>query len=253
MNDRLIFVSCGQATDDEIRLGQELKDTIDETPGFSAFFAERESDLEGLSQRIFDALRRCAGIVAILQARGEVHVPDGGVWGIRSSVWVNQEIAIAAFRRWYDARPLPILAFMEPSVKLEGAMTSLIVNPRSLDSSTIVEEVRDWLEGLSGDLSAPDADATFREKWEQLSESTKRILDCLEREGGADVPDDVLWGAMNRYGMGKDDASMRKAKDQFRATGLVRLKKNGASHSMSIQQAWVHHVARALAKWRALQ
>jgi hypothetical protein len=38
--ERLIFVSCGQLSLEERRLGQRIKSKIDATPGFKAYFAD---------------------------------------------------------------------------------------------------------------------------------------------------------------------------------------------------------------------
>ncbi len=49
---------------------------------------------------------------------------------MRSSVWTNQELALLAYRQFFERRTIPILAFKEQTVTLEGAMTAFIVNPK---------------------------------------------------------------------------------------------------------------------------
>lgn len=100
MVDELIFVSCGQTTLAEKSLGILIKSTIDQTPGFTAYFAETVQELESLGRHIFDALRRCAGAVVVLHDRGTVTALATSFQ--RSSVWVNQEVAILAYR-WNSA------------------------------------------------------------------------------------------------------------------------------------------------------
>ena len=39
MTERLIFVSCGQQTPEEKRLGTSVKQLIDSQPGYKAYFA----------------------------------------------------------------------------------------------------------------------------------------------------------------------------------------------------------------------
>jgi len=51
MADSLIFVSCGQLTEAEKRLGAEIKAAIDQTPGFTSYFAESVQELESGSRK----------------------------------------------------------------------------------------------------------------------------------------------------------------------------------------------------------
>ena len=251
MDDKLIFVSCGQATDAEIATGQLAKTVVDEQPGFRAYFAETVHDLEGLSSNVFDALRGTAGIVAFLHSRGVVTRTDESVWGVRSSVWINQELAIAAFMQFYESRSIPVLAFAEADVKLEGAMTALIVNPKPLAMESLAAELESWLGEIAGTGHVPDADRAFAEKWSQLSPKTLNVLDCVMREGGVDVADDVVWQCLARFGMGSDDRAMGTAKAEFRRTGLVRVQSDRHGSTMSVVDAWKWHVKRSLAEWRA--
>lgn len=118
MSDRLIFVSCGQVTPEEKALGAALKGLIDSTRGFRSYFAEYVQSAEALSANIFSALRDCSGFIAVMHDRGRIMLQDGSEWGHRSSVWINQELAIIAYRQFETGRKIPILVFMEPSVRL---------------------------------------------------------------------------------------------------------------------------------------
>ncbi len=91
MTENLIFVSCGQFTQAEKDLGSLLKETIDGQPGFEAYFADTVHNFDTLGRNVFDALRRCAGAVAVLPDRGMVIGPEGKEWGHRFSVWINQD------------------------------------------------------------------------------------------------------------------------------------------------------------------
>jgi len=126
VSDKKIFVSCGQATEAEKTTGIILKSMVEAQPGISAYFAETVHDLEALAQHVLKGLQECAGAIIVMQDRGRVVHSDNTEWGHRSSVWVNQELAILAYRQFFESRQLPILAFMDPQVKLEGAMTTLI-------------------------------------------------------------------------------------------------------------------------------
>ncbi len=129
MSDRVVFVSCGQRTPEERAMGTHIQNVINQEVGFLSYFAEEVQSLDGLSQNVFRALHGCSAAVVVMHRRGSV-IGDGGEdLGVRSSVWVNQELAILAFRQAYEATTIPILAFAEANVNLEGAMTALILNP----------------------------------------------------------------------------------------------------------------------------
>jgi len=184
VTDRLIFVSCGQLRPEERRLGQRIKSEIDATPGFKAYFADTVQSLSGLSAHILDALRRSSGAVIVLHPRGEIRGDDGRVLGIRSSVWINQEVALLAYRQFSEGRAIPVLAFQESSVTLEGAMTAFIINPKpTVDEDTVLAEVRRWLaeEASSG---AGDETDVFQAKWDALHDDDRSILAALIAEGG---------------------------------------------------------------------
>jgi hypothetical protein len=77
-------------------------------------------------------------------------------------VWVNQEIAILAYRQFFEERHLPLLCFREAGVVLEGAMTASNINTLALGGSYEVlaalevwSEISRWedlLKGARGDL-----------------------------------------------------------------------------------------------------
>src|SRR5258708_8716655 len=174
MEKKLIYLSCGQSPEAEKTLGVLVKAVIDGSTGFEAYFAETVQDLEALGQHVLDGLRRCAGAVVVLQDRGVVSQGEGKEWGYRSSVWGNQEVAILAYRQFFEVRKIPILAFVDSKVKLEGAMTSLILNPRPLAAAAdVANSIKAWLaEGQFADVS----DAAFAAKWNQLTDAGKRLL-----------------------------------------------------------------------------
>jgi hypothetical protein len=168
MAKKLIFVSCGQLTEDETTVGLLIKTTIDATAGFEAYFAQSVQDFEALGRHVLEAIRRCAGAVVLLHDRGVVIGANGNEWGRRSSVWVNHELAILAYRQFFESQKIPLLAFIDPKVKLEGAMTSLIVNPRLLGTAPeVAAAVKAWLS--SGEFTAGSDDA-FTRKWNQLTD-----------------------------------------------------------------------------------
>lgn len=251
MAKHLIFVSCGQLTDAEKTLGVLIKTVIDGTPGFEAYFAETVQDVEALGRHVLDGIRRCVGAVVVLQDRGTVMRSDGNEWGHRSSVWINQEVAILAYRQFFEAKKTPILAFAEPKVKLEGAMTTLIVNPRPLGPpQDVAGVVTSWLAEVQfGGAS----DAAFITKWSQLSDDARKVVAGLLEEGGYNVKETaVRHAAMRLFGMEREHASraVRESKLQFMTTDLVKLIHNiHSGDELSMHSTWEFQLRRQTAHW----
>ena len=253
MAKNLIFVSCGQATEPEKTLGEQVKTVIDATPGFEAYFAETVQDLDALGCNVFDALRRSAGAVVVLHDRGLVTSPDGNEWGRRSSVWINQELAILAYRQFAEARRIPALAFADPKVRLEGAMTSLIVNPRAPNSTQeVAPAVSTW---LANNNFASVSDEAFQRKWEQLSERTRQVVAALLGEGGHAVKEAAVRRTlMHCFDTGSNDAAeaVRNAKLEFISTDLVKLVDNiHSGDELSVHPTWDFALRREIARWLA--
>jgi len=253
MSKSLIFVSCGQLTEAEKTLGTSLKAVIDGTPGFEAYFAETVHDLEALARHVLDGLRRCAGAVVVLQDRGIVLGGDGGEWGHRSSVWVNQELAILAYRQFFEARNIPVIAFAEPTVKLEGAMTSLIVNAKPLGSAQdVASALRAWLGGTQFGAASDDA---FIKKWAQLTDDARKVVVGLLDEGGHNAKETAVRHAvMRRYGIDSNRASemVRNAKLEFMKTDLVKLIHDlHSGDELSLHPTWKFDLRRQSAHWLA--
>ena len=245
-NKKLIFVSCGQLTKEEKELGNAVKCVIDQTDDFEAYFAETVHDLTALSHHIFDALHRCSGAISFLHNRGLVTDTDGD-WGVRSSVWINQEIAILAFRQFLESANLSILVFKDNNVKLEGAMTSFIANPLPLGSvqDTLVA-ITDWLR--SAEFSPCLADE-FEEKWNKLSQNSKKVVNCLASEGGQQVKEINIWRKMKQkysFSPNTADDAVREAKLQFIETGLIICDHNiHTGDEMTYHPTWKWYLARA--------
>lgn len=128
----LVFISCGQYRQEEVKLGQELAAIVDELTEFNGYFAQNETSLEGLSRNIFGALNRSAGFVAVMHHRGNVETPDGKL--VRGSVWVEQEIAIAAFLKQALERDLQVAVYAQRGIKREGVRDQLHLNPIEFNS-----------------------------------------------------------------------------------------------------------------------
>jgi hypothetical protein len=136
-----IFISCGQYTDAEKRLGKQISEMVRTLTDCVPFFAEEVQDLNGLDANILNALHDCVGFITVMHPRGEIKRPNGSV--VRASVWIEQEIAIAT----YEKRTLPIIAFKHKSVGREGIRDLLHLNPVEFsDETEILTELPKRLE-----------------------------------------------------------------------------------------------------------
>ncbi len=122
----LVFISCGQYHPNEKKLGKDLEEAVHRIlPTCKAYFAENQSSLQALSDHIFRALDQCAGLVAVMHHRGEVETPHGK--HVRGSVWVEQEIAVAAFIT-ATRRDIPVVLYLEKGIKREGVREFIMSN-----------------------------------------------------------------------------------------------------------------------------
>ena len=128
MSTPFVFVSCGQFTEAEKRLGKSIAKIVKSVTGIDAYFAEEVQDLNGLDSNILEALRKAVGFITVLHPRGTIRRPDGSEH-VRASVWIEQEIAIATYIQRTEERSLPIIAFVHESVGREGLRDLLHLNP----------------------------------------------------------------------------------------------------------------------------
>ncbi len=150
----LVFISCGQFTDDEISLGKAVEAFIrDETP-FDAYFAEQQNSLDGLTANILSNLNRASGFIAIMQNRGELETPHGHVK--RGSVWIEQEIAIAAFIQHVLGRRIEVALYVERGISREGIRQQLRLKPVEFDrSDDILTDLRERVKSWSIEATSP--------------------------------------------------------------------------------------------------
>ncbi|MFP5226015.1 MAG: hypothetical protein ACLGXA_00180 [Acidobacteriota bacterium] len=131
-----LFVSCGQRTDQEKLLGDEVCGAIREHGVFDCFFAEAQHNLNGLHENIFDALAKSDGFITIIHRRGNVsYGPDKREPLDRASVWIEQEIAIAAYIQRTAKNDLLTAAYIEKGVGREGLRELLHLNPLEFTSN----------------------------------------------------------------------------------------------------------------------
>jgi len=129
MEDRkpLVFISCGQFSPKEVSIGKQLATAVNTLTSCEGYFAENQNSFENLSSHIFKALDQCAGFVAVMHHRGEVGTPSGQ--HIRGSVWIEQEISIAAFLTAIHKREIPVALYVQKGIKREGVREQLRLNP----------------------------------------------------------------------------------------------------------------------------
>jgi len=141
-----LFISCGQLYDEEKELGSSCKKHF-ERRGFSVYLAEEVQSLDALTENIFHHLRNSEYAVFIDCAREEL---SSGKF--RGSVFVNQELAIAAFLQ-IESR-----VFHEEGVRREGVADYLIAKPVQFSSrqqflGKLRRQTKDWRSNWRNELS----------------------------------------------------------------------------------------------------
>lgn len=172
-----IFISCGQRTDEERRVGEELERLIREG-GHDPFFAGGAHSFDELATHIFTGLARCEAYLAVMHPRGEVRYPGTERVEIRGSVWIHQELAILAYRRFLQGRSLPLRVLMHRTIGREGVMDNLIINPVVFErEEEIYESVREWMhEELIPDPIQTSRERLFRQHTRNLEDAHWQLL-----------------------------------------------------------------------------
>jgi len=251
---KLIFVSCGQQTAQEKELAGAICATVNATVGFRAFYADQVQSLEALTVEIFDALKKCSGMITVLHPRGQVYWPTGTLWGVRSSVWINQEIAILAFRQLNQRVKIPLLTFMASEVKLEGAMTGLITNPVPLSTrEETLASVTAWL-AATRFPGAPYqvSEEIFQQSWESLRLESRLAILALVEEGGTDVKEHRVRMALeSRHGLVKAGNMFAEIRSELTNTDLVKIKEDiYTGNEMSVNPTYRDQTLEAVNKLR---
>jgi hypothetical protein len=128
IREPLVFVSCGQVTEAEKDLGRSIVALVQETRGLRAYFAQEVSSLEALSSSIFSNLEKASALVTVMHRRGTVTGRPRDDEKIRASVWIEQEIAIAAFLSHTRGSKIEIAAYCQKGIALEGVRQHVIAN-----------------------------------------------------------------------------------------------------------------------------
>jgi hypothetical protein len=132
----LVFIACGQSTSREKNLGTEVSALL-RRYNIPSFLAETANDLESLNSHIFKNLSDCTGFIAILHRR-----PEGRY---DTSVWINQEVAIAAYLRSLG-KTIPSLVLYEEGTAVEGLIRYTIANPPTFKSDEeALSKIEEWI------------------------------------------------------------------------------------------------------------
>ena len=186
---RTVFVSCGQLTEAERELGRTLARII-EGRGMRAFFAQDVHSAGDLNSEVFRAIQACDAFLAILQRRGEVRYASFPPIQ-RSSVWIQQEVAIFCYRMFLEQRSLPIRVYSERGILREGVMNIAVVNPIEFDrDDEVLAGVDTWLKGREFDEHPVLArrDELFQSRIAGMKDDHLLLLELLAAH--CDGPDD---------------------------------------------------------------
>jgi len=236
MRTRMIFVSCGQQTQEEIALGRELAATI-EARRMVPFFAQDVHSPADLNGEIFRAIQKCDGFLAVLHRRGEVNYRDFPPVQ-RSSVWIQQEIAVLSYRMFLQDHAVPVRVYSERGIRLEGIMQAAIINPIEFDTTDeVLRSIDAWLTGHEFDEHPVTArrEASFRRRIERLTEHGFLVMEliaahCITPADFADyhtVQDD-FFDVLRTQGRAEHEIGQEyhHAFGQLISLGLLRSQKN---------------------------
>lgn len=124
---RTVFISCGQFTEEERELGDKVRALVDDSTPFQGYFAQNQISLKALSENVLSRLYESVGLIVIMHYRGTVQTLDHKL--TRASVWIEQEIAIAALMEQVLHRPLHVALFIQRGIEIEGIRKQLHLNP----------------------------------------------------------------------------------------------------------------------------
>ncbi len=171
-----IFVSCGQQTDQEKRLGSGIIHLVEDLTDFDGYFAEYQDSMEGVTENIFRALQGAAGFVAVMHKRDQLANEDDIY---RGSVWIEQEIAIAAFLAQVQGKAIPSRVYVEKGVRRDGVRGYIIHNAIPFEQDEeVLEDVREWLRKLQA-KSKKIAKDIGRELGDSVSVAYPKIVDFV--------------------------------------------------------------------------
>lgn len=132
-----IFISCGQQAEEEIQLGNKISELAKSRTGIDGYFADNQHSLEAVTKHIFNAIHSASAFIAVMHWRDEL--PNETTL-YRGSVWIEQELAIAAFLVQSLGLQLPARLYVQKGIKREGLRGYTIINPIEFETSQDVIE-----------------------------------------------------------------------------------------------------------------
>lgn len=252
---RTVFVSCGQLTEPEKALGREVAQVI-EGHGMTAFFAQDVHSAGDLNSEVFRAIQTCDAFLAILQKRGTVKFADHPQ-SERSSVWIQQEIAVFCYRMFLEQQSLPLRVYSQREIRREGVMEIAIVNPIDFDrDDEVVAGVDAWLKSREFEEHPVRArrEALFQARLARTDKDQLLLLElvaahCVEPDDStshSSVRDD-FYAMLNQAGVKENEQiepRFNGAYATLRSLGLLRTEQNNTTGLVSIWIAkqWWHLV-----------
>jgi hypothetical protein len=175
-----VFISCGQQTAEERELGERIATLVHDRTGLEGYFAQQQASLDGVSKNIFRAIHTADGFVAVMHRRDSL---SGGVAGEhRGSVWVEQEIAIAAFMTQALDLGIPARAYVQRGIRREGVRGFILLNPVEFEmSDEVLRDIEAWLPALVLPGKSPSGTTTLRPE-EEIA-IIKAASDFYKRSG----------------------------------------------------------------------
>ena len=178
-----VFISCGQYAETEKALGKEIDALVRERTTFEPYLADIQTSLDGLTQNIFGELNKCVGLIAVMHHRGEVSFDRALI--IRGSLWIEQEIAIAAFLRQVLDRDLTVRVYIEKGVQREGVRDKLQLNPIEFTSNEeVLSDLRAVLPVWERDISAQPNGIYFEIRHRSLNSTGEYRLQVALHNNG---------------------------------------------------------------------
>jgi hypothetical protein len=203
-----VFISCGQWHEAEKQLGKQIVALVEDVTPFRGYFAENQSSLEGLTHGILRELHAAIGLVVVMHSRGLVTGEDGAFdgRGPRASVWIEQEIAIASYRRQILRHDLHVEAFYQKGLRREGIRDFIQLNAVEFSSGAdVLSRLRDILPRwsatsspieLSNKLESLALQAEGQDFFKAASRRASRwlveVVQTIDEAGRVDLSDDLL-------------------------------------------------------------
>jgi hypothetical protein len=156
----------------------------------------------------------------------------------RSSVWIQQEIAMFCYRMFLEHRSLPIRVYTEPGIRREGVTEGDLVNAIEFENSNeVVADVGKWLESqeYSEHPVVARRESLFRQRIEGFQDWHWLFLELLAAHSstpGEGIPEQTLKEDFRliQRGSGRSDPQIdelyRTARTTLRERGVIAAEKD---------------------------